>query len=284
MLTAVRKWFAERIKSHSPAVRQSLVRCFFALWFLYAFGPVYGAWILIQLLVRRSAIPIAVPGLAHPVHVRPHTTDVDTFLEVFVRREYDLAGSKRASRGARKHTIASIVDGGANVGYTSLFFTRAYPDAHIIAVEPDASNFALLVRNTQPYPNITPLHGALWPHAGSLRISNPQAEHWAFQVQEADTADPGSIRAFTIPDLLALTENTHIDLLKLDIEGAEKELFTSGAASWLPHVDLIAIELHDFLDAGCAAAFYRALAPYEFSQFTLGENTIVDLTSLKPVG
>jgi len=282
MRTAARKWLSDRIKSRSATVRQSLVRCFFASWFLYSFGPVYGAWILIQLLVRRSAIHIAVPGLPSPVHVRPHTTDVDTFLEVFVRREYDLTGSKRASRGAQKRDIASIVDGGANVGYTSLFFTRAYPEARIIAVEPDASNFALLVRNTRPYPQITALHGALWPHAGSLHISNPQAEHWAFQVQEAATAEPGAIRAFTVIDLLALTANTHLDLLKLDIEGTEKELFTSGAASWLPHVDLIAIELHDFLRAGCAAAFYRALAPYEFSQFTLGENTVVDLVSLRP--
>lgn len=278
MLTAARKWLA----SQAPAVRQILVGCFFALWFLYSFGPVYGAWILVQLLVRRSPVQIAVPGLPHPVHVRPHTTDVDTFLEVFVRREYDLAGSKRASRGAQQHNLASIVDGGANVGYTSLFFTRAYPDAQIIAIEPDASNFAALVRNTRPYPNITPLHGALWPHVGSLRISNPQAEHWAFQVRETERADAGAVRAFTVPDLLALTGKGHIDLLKLDIEGAEKELFASGAASWLPHVDLIAIELHDFLRPGCAAAFYHALAPYAFSQFTLGENTIVDLGSEQP--
>lgn len=51
-------------------------------------------------------------------------------------------------------------------------------------------------------------------------------------------------------------EHFHIDLLKLDIEGAEKEVFLHGSEEWLDQVDVIAVELHDRLEPGCRAALH----------------------------
>jgi len=68
----------------------------------------------------------------------------------------------------------------------------------------------------------------------------------------------------TIPGLMSQYGLTRIDLLKLDIEGAEKELF-AAASDWIDKVDAIAIELHDRFKRGCSQAFYNATAsfPYE---------------------
>jgi len=83
------------------------------------------------------------PGIRHPVHLRVWTTDTSTYAEVLLRGEYafDLPFSPRI-----------ILDAGANIGMASIYFTHRYPEARIIAVEAEASNFAVLERNVRPYP------------------------------------------------------------------------------------------------------------------------------------
>ncbi len=66
-----------------------------------------------------------------------------------------------------------------------------------------------------------------------------------------------------------------IDILKLDIEGAEKELLQSGSDKWMHRVAMIIIELHDWLKPGCADALNQATAGMGFTRFQLGENTVL---------
>jgi hypothetical protein len=67
----------------------------------------------------------------------------------------------------------------------------------------------------------------------------------------------------------------HIDILKLDIEGAEFELFNTGAEAWLDAVGQIVIELHDWIRPGCSKSFYSAIGSRPFLQQINGENTFV---------
>ena len=127
------------------------------------------------------------------------------------------------------------------------------------------------------------IQAALWDHTVQLTISNPNAESYEFQVRELPdrehetnvSAIPVQIQALTIPELVQLSGFKRIGILKIDIEGAEKELFSSGFEDWLGLVDLLIIELHDNLRDGCSQAFYRALTHYEFSQFSKGENIFI---------
>lgn len=64
---------------------------------------------------------------------------------------------------------------------------------------------------------------------------------------------------------MQLSGGVIIDILKMDIEGAEKEIFSLGDLGWLKSVRVIMIELHDKHFAGCAESFYRAL-PHGFQQ------------------
>src|SRR6185369_12585741 len=87
------------------------------------------------------------------ISLRLKTSDIATFKKIFLDREYDFPLEKKPE---------TILDAGANVGFASVFFAQKFPTAKIVAIEPEASNFALLKKNSSPYPNIIPVQGALW--------------------------------------------------------------------------------------------------------------------------
>jgi FkbM family methyltransferase len=175
------------------------------------------------------------------------------------------------------------VDGGAYIGLSAIYFTLRYPGVRVIAVEASESNFNMLVRNTSAFPNIEPVHAALWPQAGSLELTDPGTGLWGLQVRDAGAQESGpqgrakesldSVRAITIPDILRDYQLDKIDLLKVDIEGAEKELF-DAPAPWLSQVDAICIELHDWFKAGCSRSFFTAVDDFGVEAWR-GENVLV---------
>jgi Methyltransferase FkbM domain len=65
-----------------------------------------------------------------------------------------------------------------------------------------------------------------------------------------------------------------IDILKLDIEGAEKKVFESGYEQWLPKVKVLIVELHDRMRSGCSETVFKAVSQYSFSNEIRGENHI----------
>ncbi len=71
----------------------------------------------------------------HPVRCRPNTSDVEVFKQIFAWREYRCLDDV--------HDASLIIDCGANVGYSAVYFLTRYPNARVIAVEPDADNFSV---------------------------------------------------------------------------------------------------------------------------------------------
>ena len=71
-----------------------------------------------------------------------------------------------------------------------------------------------------------------------------------------------------------------IDILKLDVEGAERELFNRGAEDWLGAVGQMIIELHDRFVPGCAYAFYSAIGRYPFVQEIEGKNIFINFQEI----
>ena len=208
-------------------------------------------------------------ALRRSVVLRGATSDIHCFDKIWLHEEY------RSEYPVRPRVI---VDGGANVGLATLYFAARYPEARIVAVEPAADNFQILQRNCGTLPNVTVIQAALWPVERNLTLSNPSCEPWAFFVEENNSGGP-TVPTVTIPQLLRIMEADRIDLLKLDIEGAERELFSTGSDLWLDRVRHIAIELHDRFKPGCARAFYGSLNGRPFSQEVSGENIFIDLTT-----
>lgn len=89
-----------------------------------------------------------------------------------------------------------------------------------------------------------------------------------------DYEDSSTIRAISINEIMLKYNIDHIDILKIDIEGSEKELFQEGFESWLSKTSLLIIELHDGLNSGASKSFFKAVANYEFSMLRNNENLI----------
>jgi FkbM family methyltransferase len=149
----------------------------------------------------------------------------------------------------------------ANIGLASLYFAEKFPEARIIALEPEESNFDLLRRNLAGRANVVCLNMALWSQSGTVTVFDPGDGNWGFRTASESATDTGwvigTVDCVTVGDLMREHAIDRVDLLKIDIEGAEKEVFLS-AAGWIDRVDAIAIELHDRFKRGCAKAFYDA--------------------------
>lgn len=203
---------------------------------------------------RDGLIRVQLRGLAHPIVLRETGVDRSVLEDVFGQGQYENA----ILEGVQPRLV---VDAGAHIGLATVQFASRFPDAKIIAIEPNPENFALLRENAKPYPNVEPIQAAVWPREEALAIANPGDDSWAFRMSAAET---GGTKAITLEQIVR--RYGRIDLLKLDIEGAEKALFESGFENWLPKTRAICIELHDRIVPGCARAFYNALAEYDFER------------------
>lgn len=236
--------------------------------FTHRFGIIKGPLLFLKLKTGNQE-NITIPGIAHPFSLRKGSSDYDTFYQAIVHNQYLFNYS---------FTPEVIVDGGANIGLASIAFKSMYPGAMIIAVEPDKENFEQLNINLRPYTNIHTLNVGLWNKKAILKITDKyNYGKWGMVTEEIEENIEGSINAVTIDDIMQNFKLDKIDILKLDIETAERELFSSGYASWLPKVKVIVIELHDTISKGTAMPFFKAISETftNYSFYQLGENTII---------
>ena len=202
------------------------------------------------------------------VRVGSKATDLRVLEQVFSRQEYALPKSI---------TPRTIIDAGANIGCATIFFASHYPGVHIIAIEPEASNFEVLQSNCAGLSNVVPIQAAVWSHPATLTFVDPYCGSWAFAMKER-VEDGTPVRGITISQLVEEFSLDRIDVLKMDIEGGEKEIFSASDLSWLDKVGMLAIELHDFSRPGCAKAFYSALRDRRFEQRQSGDLLFIELS------
>jgi FkbM family methyltransferase len=229
-------------------------------------GPRRGSEDWVREVVQREHPPrvgVELPG-SGTVELRLRSRDFETFKQVVVEDGYAF--------GVRHKEPRTIVDAGANIGLTAIRMATRYPQARIIAIEPDAGNFAMLERNLARFPRVTPLLAALVARAGDTRLIDPGLGEWGFRIDH--DAETGTIvQGVDVPWLLERFQMPCIDLLKIDIEGAEKEVFESSA-SWIDKVNLMMVELHDRYVPGCSRAFFAATGAFEVEEHR-GDNILV---------
>ncbi|MBU1682748.1 FkbM family methyltransferase, partial [Patescibacteria group bacterium] len=197
---------------------------------------------------------------------REDTTDMAIFKQIFIQKDYDFPINMNPK---------FIIDGGANVGYASLFFANKFPDAEIVAIEPEDSNFEVLQKNTSEYKQVKTIKAGIWHKKAKLKIVGTEWGKCGFMTKEVDTADTYDAKTITIDEILKQSKYDEIDILKLDVEGAEKEIFSSNYDSWLGKVNVLIIELHDRIKMGCSEAFYSAIKKYNFEETESGENIVL---------
>lgn len=203
-----------------------------------------------------DVVQVAVPGLPWPVFLRAGTSDAAVFEQVFIQGQ---------GHFPVKGEPTFIIDAGANIGLVSACLAVRFPGATIVAMEIDEKNYSILRRNTERYPNIMTMRMGLWSHAATLAIENPGAESWAFRTVEVEAGRRGAIQAVGIEDVLRQYGRDYVDLMKIDVEGAEYELFSADVSKWIDRVGMLVIELHEQARPGVVDLVCETLAKRGFS-------------------
>lgn len=251
------------------AVRAGLQRValkvvtFARLWrYVHRFGFREGLRVWWAFLFGEDTIHVALEGYGDRIKVRCGTPDPTVFERIFLTHEYAAAGALE--------DCATILDCGAYVGYSTLYFARRFPKATVIAVEPDDANAAMLRHNTSECPNVVCVQTGLWSRPCGLRIRDATVEPWSFALEEG-----GTMAATTVGAILRDHAIESVDFVKMDIEGAEREVFKLGWETWLPNVRMMIIELHDYMYPGASDSFFAAIDSLDFDVRSSGENVIV---------
>jgi FkbM family methyltransferase len=219
-----------------------------------------------ELLGDRRTVRFFPPGVQTPISIRLNSTDLYVFNTALIKKDYSF-------QIKRKPKV--ILDAGANIGLTTLYFAQKYPESLIYAIEPESENYALLKKNTSFYPNVICIQAALWKTNEPVRLYDRNTGQWGFSVfdeKKRSGSYISEVPGITIPSLMERYKIESIDILKMDIEGSEKEVF-ENSSGWIHKVGVIAVELHERIKAGCRRSFYKATNRFEH-EFIRGEKLV----------
>ena len=217
-----------------------------------------------------------IPGFGW-LTVRKGSSDLNVIRQVFRSREYDLSDFKQFERIQRCYddlckleSFPIIIDAGANIGATSIWFARKFPKAKILAVEPDAANAACLRANVAAIGNIEVVEGAIGSTPGFAAIINKVDEAWAFRTARVDQKE--GVRIYSVSELVESRPCARLFIVKVDIEGFEADLFERDT-DWLGQACVVFIEPHDWMlpGKGSSLSFQKAIARYDFEVLLKGE-------------
>lgn len=210
------------------------------------------------------------------------SSDILTYNQIYGYKEYEpvIAEYNKNFKPNEFDTI-NLIDAGSNIGLTSIYFLETYKKIKIVAIEPEDNNFKSLEYNLSNFNNVIKVKAGIWSRDAKLKIVNDfrDKSDWAFRVEESNDSD--SLEAFSLNTIAKTYEIDIIDILKIDIEGSEKELFTSSNTNldFLYRTKCIAIEIHD--EFKCREAIYKVLTQYGFTYIDVAESTIAINQNLK---
>lgn len=213
-------------------------------------------FILDSVLKREKVRKVTLSGIS--LTLRTNTPDLEVAISSLVDNEYGNIKSKNPS---------FILDAGANIGSSSIQFALKYPNCKILAIEPEECNFKILQMNTEPFDNIVCVQAGLWGSEMKREIRNRDTGHWGYTLMDSvakTTSLTGQeINCITVPQIMSEHDVDSIDILKMDIEGGEIDVFKTSS-DWIDSVKIITIELHDRICMGCDRSFYLSTKDFRY--------------------
>jgi FkbM family methyltransferase len=221
---------------------------------------------------------VAYPVPEYPdclVWLRPLSSDWKVTDQIFGKREYQPVIELFPQFFAE--TPLRIIDCGANIGLTSIWFHRHYPQVSITAVEPFPANVRLAEKNLSAngVKNCTVMAGGIWDCETALSIDRTfrDGKEWSIALKETAAEGPSIIRGICLKSLIKALD-VPVDILKIDVEGAERFIFrdASYVRDFLRSVKCLVIEIHDEFDL--RKQICTKLTDCNFIYFNQGESTI----------
>lgn len=223
-----------------------------------------------------GTLRLSVPNVGH-VTLRRGDSDYDNLRQIFVFQEYNIWGQVQVSINIRYQEILRIgafpliIDAGANVGFAALWFSKFYPQATIVCVEPDPENFKALQINISGLKNVSARNAAIGANPGFVDLKKVGLS-WACETARSET---GTVPILTIDEIIASVPKATPFIVKVDIEGFEEDLFSENLA-WLDETCTVFIEPHDWMKphGRSSRMFQQAFGQRSFGMFIRGEHVI----------
>ena len=174
--------------------------------------------------------PVAFRNLTYPILIRPGTKDAHTIINNVIREEYGKVTLARSPKW--------MIDAGAYTGDTTAYFLSRFPDLKVIALEPNPPSHEMAKLNLEPYGD-----RAILLKKG-LYITDGVASFSGDSTGASIGKTGFEIDCTTVLSLMEQFSIPRIDILKMDIEGAEEAIFGSNPEKWLSRIDMLIVEIH----------------------------------------
>jgi FkbM family methyltransferase len=201
-----------------------------------------------------------------------------TFRNIFIREDYNLPklvqwpSVKRAyDQILAAGQVPLIIDCGANIGFSAIYFALQFPAADIVAIEPQRQNFERACAATQRFERVRVAQAGIACDPGTAQVIDPGQGTNAYRTE---MSDDGGIRMVTIDSVLREAGPSRIPLaIKIDIEGFESNLFKQNIG-WIDRFSVLIIELHDWMlpHQSSSRNFLRAISHYDRDFVYFDEN------------
>lgn len=204
--------------------------------------------------------------------------------QIFKNQDYNILHWEQGKKLLEYHKEQSkvrpslIIDAGANIGASAVYFSNIFSNSVIFTIEPDITNWHLLEINTNGL-NIFNFNGAIADVDGELVFEDPGRSDWGFMTKRINDLDKTvnikKVKSISPSSIIShsANQNTTPLILKIDIEGGEDALF-NGDTNWLNTFPLVIIELHDWMlpFGGSSRNFIKSVAQHDFDFIYRGEN------------
>ena len=174
--------------------------------------------------------------------------DFITVFEIFYENNYDVKKFKfwsEISKDINKKTPL-ILDCGANIGCSTLYFHKNHPESYIVAIEPEKKNYILLKKNSKSVKKIKIINTAISSTVYPFKIN----ESFDSRGHSVTLTKKNNLKSKTITVNKILKKfpkkKFNYLIIKIDIEGFEDQLFKKNT-EWLDKFKIIIIELHDWM-------------------------------------
>jgi len=164
--------------------------------------------------------------------MRTNEGDLAIFYEIFWKEIYKIPFLVLPEKSV-------ILDLGAHIGCTAIYFSMVYPDAQIYAVEASEESYNILKENVKSFKNIIAVQAVIDSQDGVVCFDTS-----GYSFNSKLNHNGKMVQSISISTLMMQYQITRVNLIKIDIEGAEKNILQNNV-NWLRQIDTMIIELHD---------------------------------------
>jgi FkbM family methyltransferase len=206
------------------------------------------------------------------------SSDFSVFKSVIIEKQYSF------NFECKNNEQFVIIDAGANCGYTAIYFQDRFPSSTIYSIEPSFSNYEILNANIElnQLNNVYLINKALWYENDLLGFDSNFRDGLEHSIRTIENNNENELKipALNLKSLIDEFNVKNIEILKIDIEGAEAEIFNNDKQlnEVLKITKNLAIEIHD--EFQCREKIEYVLKMNEFKFLNVGELTIASKNNL----